>query len=270
MPIRTSVLDNGNFVCSPEVPARAGFSQYLVFADRLLGQWRKVQDDWNLSPFSAALAQRKKELQRVVEEFVATFRERYALKAVERDSTFWPVSRFLAVCRPVREPLRILHCDRDMPLHTVQEFSTPEELARLNAALSEDAPLRWWQTGPHGLPCYLFGDRVWELRPAETAHSEPGMVVAFLEFSEKDRLQRDRLRAASVRQIGMPAEDYIPEKVRVEVWRRARGKCEECGSHDGLDFASIGRAGRSTDCRLQDTQLLCSRCREKVGAAQAR
>jgi len=267
MPIRTSLLDNGNFACSAELPAKPGFSEYLAFADRLLRQWRKVQDDWNQSPFSAELAQQKKELERVVEEFVATFRERYTLKGVENDPTFWPVARLFAECRPIREPLRILHCEREMPLHTVLQFSTHDDLARLNAALNEDTPLGWWQTGPHGLPCYLFGDRVWELKPSETAHSEQGLVLLFLEFSEKGRVQRDRFRAASVRQIGTPAEDYIPQKVRVEVWRRARGKCEECGGHDGLDFACIGRARRGTDRHLQNTQLLCSRCREKVGVA---
>jgi hypothetical protein len=267
MPTRTSLLDNGNFVCSPELPARPGFSEYLGFADRLLSQQRKVQEEWDRSPFSSELGQQKRELDRVVGDFVETFKGWYTVKSVEKDPTFWPVSRFFAQCRPIREPLSILHCDREIPLHTVLEFSTHEDLARLNAALSEDTPLGWWQTGPHGLPCYLFGERVWELKPSETAHSEPGLVLVFLEFSEKDRLQRDRLRSGSVRRVGTAAEDFIPEKVRVQVWRRARGKCEECGGHEGLDFACLGRANRGGHRDLQGTQLLCSRCREKVGVA---
>jgi len=267
MPIRTSLLDNGNFVHSPELPVKPGFSEYLGFADRLLSQWRKAEEDWSQSPFSAELGQQKRELDRVVGDFVETFKGWYTVKSVEKDPTFWPVSRFFAQRRPIREPLCILHCDREIPLHTVLEFSTHEDLARLNAALNEDTPLRWWQTGPHGLPCYLFGDRVWELKSSETAHSEPGLVVLFQELFEKDRVQRDRFKSASVRQIGTAAEDFIPEKIRVQVWRRARGKCEECGSHEGLDFVCLARARKGSDRAPQDAQLLCSHCREKVGVA---
>ena len=70
MPTKTRLLDDGNFVCSPEVPANPTFLEYLDYADRLLGEWREVSDAWNRSPFSSELAKQKKELDRVVSSFV--------------------------------------------------------------------------------------------------------------------------------------------------------------------------------------------------------
>jgi len=193
MPIHTRILDNGNFVRSPELPPKAAFSEYLNFADRLLAQWRRVQEDWNRSPFSAELGSEKRELDRVLSDFVETFNALYTITSVERDPAFLPASRFLTQYRPIRQPFSILHCDRAMPLHTVLAFPDHGELAKVNAALDEDTPLRWWESGPHGRPCYLFGSWVWELRPSEIALSEEGMVLLFLDLSERHRQEQGRL-----------------------------------------------------------------------------
>ena len=74
----------------------------------------------------------------------------------------------------------------------------------------------------------------------------------------------DRL-VAGLRARGRDA-DYIPEKVRLLVWRRSRGKCAKCGGRKGLDFDFIKPMKRSGTAAPQDIQLLCEDClREKSG-----
>jgi hypothetical protein len=264
MPSPTNLLDNGDFVCSPETPPKPAFCKYLDFADRLLAQWREIDERWKWSPLDSELVRQKSELDRAVSDFVETFRTRYGIKNVEQDPAFWPVSRFFRERRPICEPFSILHTDRAMPLHTVYEFRGHDDLARLNAALDEDTPLGWWRNGPHDLPCYLFGDCVWERKPSEVEISEPGMVLVFLDMSEKHQQRRDRLiRAYSpFSNTSVLAEEFIPEKTRHFVWRRARGRCEKCGGSDGLDFALLGTTIRGGNPGPQSVQMLCGRCRD--------
>jgi hypothetical protein len=263
MPSQTRLLDDGNFVCSPESPPKPAFSKYLDYADRLLAQWRAVCEDWNRQPLSTALGQQKRELDAAAADFAQTFLVRYGIKSVEQDPAFRPASRFLSQCRPVCEAFAILHADREMPLHTVCDFRTDGALAGLNAALEEDTPLRWWRSGSHDRPCYLFGDCVWELAPLEVEMSESGITLLFLELSEGRRQRRDRLIRASSSAVATAAvAEFIPQKTRTAVWRRARGKCEKCGGCDGLDFAFAGPAGRGRSDAIESVQLLCGRCRE--------
>jgi hypothetical protein len=262
MPIQTRILDKGNFVRSPESPPKAGFSEYLNFADRLLAQWRRVQEDWNRSPFSAELGSEKRELDGVLSDFVETFKALYTIPSVERDPAFLPASRFLAQYRPIRQPFSILHCDRAMPLHTILAFPDHGELAKVNAALDEDTPLRWWESGPHGRPCYLFGSWVWVLRPSEIALSEKGTLLLFLDLSERHRQQQGRLAHSASQFTANVAADFISEKVRRLVWRRAGGQCEKCGGHDGLDFSCLTPAGIRGESTPDEIQLLCGRCRQ--------
>jgi hypothetical protein len=263
MPIKTSILDNGNFVCSPESPPKPAFSEYLGFADRLLAQWREAQQEQSRSPFSSEVVKKKGELDRVLGDFVETFKPWYTVKSVERDPAFVPVSRFLAQYRPLGEPFSILHCDREMPLHSVHEFPTQGDLARVNAALDEKTPFRWWQGGPHDRPCYLFGDSVWELQPSEIALSEPGKAVLFRDAAEDDRQKLDRLKNGRPQAAATADAGFIPEKVRVAVFRRAGGKCEKCGSRERLDYDRLSQASRGGDPVPENIRLLCSRCASK-------
>jgi hypothetical protein len=243
------------------VPSKPALSEYLAYADRLLTEWHKAHEAWEASPFSAELGRQKSELDRVVSDFAETFRSRYGVKNVEQDPAFWPVSRFFSERRPVVEPFSILHCDLEMPLHTVLAFSSQEDLARLDAALEERTPLRWWRSGPGGLACYLFGQSVWEIKASEAAMSESGLALTFIEASERDRQRRDRLIRASSPAEAASTDAFVPEKTRALVWRRARGRCEKCRGLEGLDFSLLDVASRGKDPAPQNVQLLCTRCR---------
>jgi hypothetical protein len=257
------MLDLGNFVHSPQQPMSETFAASLQGFDRLFEQWQIVHAEWQKSPFSPQLLECKKTMEARVEEYVAPILERYTLRAVEQDRAFLPLSRFFAQYGPVREPFVILHCEAAIPLHTVARFEGYDDLKSLNAALSQQVPLPWWQRGPMGYPCYLFGECVWELKATELNASDKGRIILFEETLQKDRQKRDRLRHNLFASAGALNDDFVPEGVRVGIWRRAGGKCMKCGSRQELDFSYIvsPRSGGSTTA--ENVQLLCGRCSTK-------
>ncbi len=265
MPIKTKMLDYGGFVQSPEAPPAAEFAEYLRQIDLLVAAWQAATEQWNRSQYSAELLQRKKEAQRAFDEFAAAYHDKYTIKPVERDPMFLPVARFFAHYRPIRRPFSILHCNLDLPLHTVYAFENGADLAAANAAVGRTTPLRWWQNGPADHPCYLFGDWVWELKPTELGASDKGLTLLFETTTEKDRLQRDRLRHDLVGvRPGTPAdEQFISEAVRAAAWRRDGGKCARCGGRDGIDFSITSPSLRGNTPAAQNVQLLCAKCRAK-------
>jgi len=264
MPIKTKMLDFGGFVHLPEEAMSAALAEYLCRIDVLLVAWRDAIDRCNESPFAAELLERRKHAEREFDDFAAAYRDKYAIKHVQRDPLFLPVSRFFARCYPIRQPFAILHCSLDLPLHTVHAFENDDDLANVNAALGKVTPLRWWQDGPLNHPCYLFGEWVWELKPTELHASDKGLTLLFEKAMEKDQLQRDRL-THNLSDGNRPLDqDHIPEVVRVSVWRRDGGKCARCGSHEGLDFAFVGSASCGDGSAMKNIQLLCVRCREKI------
>jgi hypothetical protein len=262
MPTKTKMLDYGGFVHSPETPMSAEFAEYLRQVDVLMAAWQEALGQWNQSQFSPELLQRKKDAKQAFEQFATAYTDRYTIKHVERDAVFLPVARFFAKYYPIRRPFAILHCNLDLPLHTVYGFENDGDLRCINAALGRSTPLAWWQEGPSGHPCYLFGQWVWELKPTEVNSSDKGLTLLFEETTERDQLQRNRLQHNLVGASGPAEEVFVPEAVRSAVWRRDGGKCARCGGREGVDF-SVVSAARGNTATVQGVQLLCTRCRTK-------
>jgi hypothetical protein len=265
MPNKTKMLDYGGFVHSPEMPVSAELTEYLRQIDLLMATWKGAVEEWEQTQFSADLLQRKKDAQRAFDDFAVAYQGKYTIKHVERDPTFLPVAKFFSHFRPIRRPFSILHCNLDLPLHTVYAFENDDDLAVANAALGRVTPLRWWQNGPSNHPCYLFGEWVWELKPTELNASDKGLMLLFETVTEKDRLQRDRLQhdLAGGKSSGASDEQFISEAVRAAVWRRDGGKCALCGGRDGIDFNITFMSMRGKPPTAQNVQLLCAKCREK-------
>ncbi len=262
MPTVTNMLDYGNFVFSPELPEDSRFTEYLGYADRLLQRRDEVEAAARQSPFSADIEQARQEVAEVLREYVASFNDKYGKRAVEHDSRFLPVSVFFAKYRPIHDPFSILHCTLDLPLHTVHAFKSHADLAEINAALGEDTPFWWWQRSRHDRPCYLFGERVWELKPSESAASEEGVARIFLDMRQNDRPKLGRLSVAASGSATalLPDTDSIPERLRVAAWRRAGGKCAECGSHQQLEFDYIKPPSHGGAVAEENIQMLCGKC----------
>jgi hypothetical protein len=268
MPSKTKMLDRGGFVRNPNLPLDAAFDDYLRQIDARFAAWQKALAAWQRSPFAADLLQFKKDAERAFEEFAADYLDSYTLRHVERDERFLPVGRFLAACRPVREPFAILHCGLDWPLHTVQQFGHGD-LAAVNEAVRGETPLRWWQDGPQDHPCYLFGDCVWELRLAELNASDKGLTLLFEQTAEQERQKWGRLRQNPGAGREKQGEEFIAQSVRVVVWRRDGGKCVKCGTRDGIDFRYVVSANRGGNGSANNVRLLCAKCHEKMALAAA-
>jgi hypothetical protein len=260
MPTKTRLLDDGNFVYSPEAPKNEAFLEYLDFADRLLSEWRNAREAWNRSPFSSELKQRKDDLDRTVSGFVGSFRSYYTIKRVKQDAAFLPVSQFLARYRPLRKPFSILHCNLEMPLHTVLAFRDYSDLAAIRAAIDEKAPFPWWQSGPHDRPCYLFGECVWEINAPEVGQSDEGLVLLFLEMIETHRVNPGPIGCGYASPVALANTEAIPEKVKVAVWRRCGGKCAICGRREGLEFDFVRPRHRDGSVEPENIRLLCGEC----------
>jgi hypothetical protein len=260
MPIQTQILNNNNFVRSPELAPDLAFSEYLALADRVLADQRDARQQWEASPFSPAVLKRKEQAERVLRQFVACFQGRFTVRPVQEDPAFLSAGAFLSRYSPVRLPFSVLHCDLEMPLHTVHAFRTPGDLARVNAAVAEDTPLAWWQRGPGGRPCYLFGRSVWELKPCEVVHSEAGIAISFVEMSQRRRSPIDRLTEDAAGRATATASDLLSESARVEAWRRAHGKCSHCGGREQLEFDFIVPQQRGVSVAAENIELLCGAC----------
>lgn len=53
----------------------------------------------------------------------------------------------------------------------------------------------------------------------------------------------------------------IPKEVKIEVWKRDKGRCVNCGSTENLHFDHIipfSKGGSSLDSK--NIQILCSKC----------
>ncbi len=257
MPSRTQLLDRGGFVPHPDSPPDESFRRYLAEVDRLCAAYQEACQQWSQEPFTAGLLAQKNRAQQQLDEFLARYQHRYGLGQVEHNEAFLPVARFFAQYHPVRQPFAILHCSLEVPLHTVYLFETQADLDRLNAALDGKAILRWWQDGPLGRPCYLFGHCVWELKATEIGASENGVLLLLEQTVQREQLRRQQLGARLGAAQGEPSATYIPEAIRVAAYRRCGGRCARCGGRQELDFVLIKPSAPAT---ADNVQLLCAQC----------
>lgn len=226
-------------------------------------QWREVQEAWDRSPYSEDVRKRKAQVDELFKDFVKTFKACFSLRPVRQERMFLPVSRFFQRQYPIRDPFSILHCDVEIPLHTVHDFHDHHALARINAALAKDAPFPWWQRGTYGQPCYLFGEWVWELKPSEVGQSSEGLVLSFLELSDKHRQATDPASyGPSVTGVTSGA-DFIPENLRVLAWRRTGGKCGKCRGRQSLHFDYVKPLRPGVEPTPDSIELLCNSCYRK-------
>jgi hypothetical protein len=264
MPTKTRMLEYGGFVHSPDVPESAEFSEYLRQIDPLLAARQNAVDRWSESTVSADLLNHKRDTQQALDAFIAKYGNQYNTKQVERNPAFLPVHRFFDRYRPLRQPFSILHCNLDLPLHTVYRFEHDYDVAMVNAALDKVTPLRWWQNGPSNHPCYLFGELIWELKATEVDASYKGLTLLFENTKEQDKQQRDRLQHNLANPSGPSGEQYVPEGVRAIVWRREGGRCARCHGHEGLDYSVVNPVVHGNTATSQNVQLLCVKCRAKL------
>jgi len=116
------------------------------------------------------------------------------------------------------------------------------------------AVLNYWISG------WAFNGFVYEINGL---YSSEEIRLLLLENFDKERQKFERLKA-KFDEIPASEATYerprIPEKVRIEVWRRDGGKCARCGSRERLEYDHIVPISRGGSNTARNIELLCESC----------
>jgi len=94
-------------------------------------------------------------------------------------------------------------------------------------------------------------------------YTEDQIRLLILEDFDKERRHFEKLKTKFDE---APNEDStydrprIPEKVRIEVWRRDSGKCARCGSREKLEYDHIVPISKGGSNTARNIELLCEKC----------
>ena len=93
-------------------------------------------------------------------------------------------------------------------------------------------------------------------------YSDEECKLLILEDFDKERQYFEKLRtkfyeSSDIEEYSRPR---IPEKIRVEVWRRDGGKCARCGSREKLEYDHIVPISRGGSNTARNIELLCEKC----------
>jgi len=93
--------------------------------------------------------------------------------------------------------------------------------------------------------------------------------LLILELYDNERKQFERLKnmySLSTNEQEGYKRPSIPEKTRIEVWRRDEGKCVKCGSNERLEYDHIIPISKGGSNTARNIQLLCETCNRSKGA----
>jgi hypothetical protein len=94
-------------------------------------------------------------------------------------------------------------------------------------------------------------------------YTDDEIRLLILEEFDKERRLFEKLRAKfdeSASEDLTYNRPRIPEKIRIEVWRRDGGKCARCGSREKLEYDHIVPISRGGSNTARNIELLCERC----------
>lgn len=106
---------------------------------------------------------------------------------------------------------------------------------------------------------WLYKGFVYEI---QGHYSEGEIRLLILEDFDKERRLFEKLRA-KFDDVTSDDLNYdrprIPEKVRIEVWRRDGGKCARCGSREKLEYDHIVPISKGGSNTARNIELLCEK-----------
>jgi len=91
-------------------------------------------------------------------------------------------------------------------------------------------------------------------------------VKALIDAKEAKKSRKIEFVKGPSKSSGKSSARYIPDDIKVAVWRRDNARCVKCGSNENLEFDHIipvALGGSSTE---RNIQLLCERCNREKGA----
>lgn len=97
----------------------------------------------------------------------------------------------------------------------------------------------------------------------EYSHDQTKLLV--YDFYEKEQRKFARLKESFERDksFKIVKRIRIPEKVKIEVWRRDQGKCVECGRKELLEYDHVIPVSKGGSNTTRNIQLLCEKCNRK-------
>ena len=118
---------------------------------------------------------------------------------------------------------------------------------------------------------WLFKGRVYHAKDEHSRssglYSEEHVKLLILELHDRERRRLEKLKrlySVSADEESSGRRERIPERVRIEVWRREGGKCARCGSREDLEYDHIVPVSKGGSNTARNVELLCQRCnREK-------
>jgi len=106
---------------------------------------------------------------------------------------------------------------------------------------------------------WVFKGHVYDVKGL---YSDEQIKLLILEDFDKERRYFEKLKA-KFDEAEIVETDYerprIPEKVRIEVWRRDDGKCARCGSREKLEYDHIVPISKGGSNTTRNIELLCEK-----------
>jgi hypothetical protein len=100
----------------------------------------------------------------------------------------------------------------------------------------------------------------------DTRYTTEQIKLLVLEFYDRERRRFEKLKnlyASDETDEPQNHRERIPERVRIEVWRRDDGKCAHCGSREKLEYDHIVPVSKGGSNTARNIELLCEACNRK-------
>jgi len=111
-----------------------------------------------------------------------------------------------------------------------------------------------------------FSNRIWWFKGfvyfAEGHHVDEQIRLLILEDFDKERRRFEKLKTKfdEIQTVDSDSKRHrIPEKVRIEVWRRDGGKCARCESRVNLEYDHIVPISKGGSNTARNIELLCEK-----------
>ncbi len=118
---------------------------------------------------------------------------------------------------------------------------------------------------------WIFKGYLYELKGQhrnESIFPVEHIKLLIMEQYDKDRRKFERIQrlyGATTEEKKSFKRPNIPERVRIEIWRRDDGKCVKCGSRERLEYDHIIPISKGGSNTVRNIELLCEKCNRSKG-----
>jgi hypothetical protein len=126
----------------------------------------------------------------------------------------------------------------------------------------------FWFNGQNKNRVWFFKQDIYlaESSDRDTWYTTEQIKLLVLEFYDRERRRFEKLKSLyDSDETAEPSNhrERIPERVRIEVWRRDGGKCARCGSREKLEYDHIVPVSKGGSNTARNIELLCESCNRK-------